>query len=145
MGMKLQDVMQVMDRFQASGLAHMKLSLDGCQLELDRTTGVAAPVVAPVVTADTPVVDATSAPSEPDGPCITAPVVGTFYVAPSPESDPFVQPGDKVKAGDTVCLLEAMKMMSEVTAPCDCVIDKILAADGELVEFGAPLMSYHQA
>lgn len=144
MGMKVQDVMQVMDHFQASGLARMKMSLDGCQLELDRTAAASAAVPAPSA-APAPAQPATAEPAAPEGPCITAPVVGTFYVAPSPDSDPFVHPGDKVKAGDTVCLLEAMKMMSEVTAPCDCVIDRILAADGELVEFGAPLMSYHQA
>ena len=71
--------------------------------------------------------------------------MGTFYVAPSPDKDPYVQPGDRVKKGDTVCLLEAMKMMSEVTAPCDCVIEQVLATDGELVSFGAPLISYREA
>ena len=68
--------------------------------------------------------------------------MGVFYAAPAPDKDPYVQPGDHVKKGDTVCLLEAMKMMSEVEAPCDAVIEEILATDGALVEFGAPLIRY---
>ena len=84
-----------------------------------------------------------AAPAE-EGLFITAPLVGTFYAAPAPDKDPYVQPGDAVKKGDTVCLLEAMKMMSEVTAPCDCVIEEIMVADGELCSFGAPLIRYRE-
>ena len=83
--------------------------------------------------------------AEPEGDAITAPMVGTFYAASAPEQPPFVQVGDRVRKGQPVCLLEAMKMMSEVTAPCDCVIEQVLATDGELVSFGAPLISYREA
>ena len=55
-----------------------------------------------------------------------------------------MNPGDAVRAGDTVCMLEAMKMMSEVSAPCDCVIEEVLVADGELVSFGQPLIRYRE-
>ena len=68
--------------------------------------------------------------------------MGTFYAAPAPDKAPYVAVGDRVVAGQTVCLLEAMKMMSEVTAPCDCVIEEILVADGELVSYEAPLIRY---
>ena len=62
--------------------------------------------------------------------------------APAPEKPPFVSPGDRVKKGQTVCLIEAMKMMSEVSAPCDCVIGDVLKANGELAAFGEALMRY---
>lgn len=163
MAMKTQDILDLMGRFDASGIGRMKVTSGDTTIELEKPgcapvppmpVGAPAPAVAPVAA---PVASAAAAPAAPaaesavdeapaaDGPCITAPLVGTFYVAPSPDKDPYVQPGDHVKKGDTVCLLEAMKMMSEVTAPCDCVIDEIMAADGELVSFGAPLIRYHEA
>ena len=86
---------------------------------------------------------AAPAPAE-EGKCITAPVVGTFYIAPAPDQPPFVQVGDKVQKGQTVCLMEAMKMMSEVKAPCDCVIEAILQEDGALVSFGDSLIRYRE-
>ena len=70
--------------------------------------------------------------------------MGTFYTAPQPGAEPFVRPGQKVKKGQTVGLLEAMKMMSEVQAPCDCVIEEVLAQDGTLVSFGEPLVRYRE-
>ena len=79
---------------------------------------------------------------EADGKVVTAPLVGTFYAAPAPEKPPFVRAGDRVKKGDTLCLIEAMKMMSEIPAPCDCVIEAVLKESGELVSFGEPLLRY---
>ena len=73
------------------------------------------------------------------GTILKAPLVGTFYAAPAPGEDPFVRVGDTVKKGQTVCVLEAMKMMSEVPAPCDCVIEEVLIENGDLAAFGAPL------
>lgn len=89
----------------------------------------AAPVAAPAVP------ETVSAPAE----TINAPLVGTFYAASAPGEAPFVQVGSQVKQGDTVCLLEAMKMISEVPAPFDCVIEEVLAKDGELAAFDSPL------
>ena len=68
----------------------------------------------------------------------------TFYAASAPDAAPFVQVGDHVKKGQTVCLMEAMKMMNEVQAPCDCVIEEILQEDGALVSFGEPLLRYRE-
>ena len=85
---------------------------------------------------------AAPAPREADGEAITAPLVGTFYAAPAPDQPPFVKVGDRVKKGQTVCLIEAMKMMSEVPAPCDCVIESVCKTNGELVAFGEPLLRY---
>ena len=78
------------------------------------------------------------------GATIDAPLVGTFYAASAPDAAPFVQVGDHVKKGQTVCLMEAMKMMNEVQAPCDCVIEEILQEDGALVSFGEPLLRYRE-
>lgn len=167
MGVKAQDIYDVMDRFEAGSATRLKLAWEGIELELEKAQAPAAPapVILPVAVPASPAAPAAPvAPSAPvsaaapvpaapaqapaesspadTGTCITAPLVGVFYAAPAPDKDPYVQPGDHVKKGDTVCLLEAMKMMSEVEAPCDAVIEEVLATDGALVEFGAPLIRY---
>ena len=75
----------------------------------------------------------------PDGDIITSPMVGTFYRSASPESKPFVEKGQKVSKGDTLCILEAMKMMNQVNAETGGTIIDILVDDAEPVEFGQPL------
>ena len=70
---------------------------------------------------------------------VCAPMVGVFYVAPSPGAEPFVRVGSKVKKGETLCILEAMKLMNEVVAECDGEITEICANDGDLVEYGRVL------
>lgn len=70
---------------------------------------------------------------------INAPIVGVFYVAPAPGKDPYVSVGKKVKKGDTVCIIEAMKCMNEIQAEEDGEIVEVLANDGDLVEYGQPL------
>jgi biotin carboxyl carrier protein len=72
---------------------------------------------------------------------ITSPIVGTFYIAPAPGATPFVQPGSKVKKGQTVCIIEAMKLMNEIQADEDMEIIEVLVADGEMVEYGQPLFA----
>jgi acetyl-CoA carboxylase biotin carboxyl carrier protein len=67
---------------------------------------------------------------------ITSPIVATFYAAPSPDAPPFVKAGSEVKAGDTLCILEAMKMMNHLEAEFDCRILSVKAAPGDLVEYG---------
>lgn len=162
--MNNRDLIELIETFAASGIAHMRYQSGGTTVELDRTANAsahlaAAPILpaAPAGQADASRADgvdantamsagtsSTDAPSEEEMPCIAAPFVGTFYAKPAPDKDPFVSVGDTVKAGQTVCLIEAMKMMSEVQAPCDCVIEKIVANDGELVSFDAPLMRYRE-
>lgn len=70
---------------------------------------------------------------------ITSPFVGTFYRAPAPDSDPFVQRGDRVKKGDTLCIVEAMKLMNEIEAECSGTIKEILIDNAQPVEFGEVL------
>ena len=72
---------------------------------------------------------------------IEAPIVGTFYQAPSPDSDPFVKVGYKVQSGQTLCIIEAMKIMNEIESDCSGTITEILVSDGTPVEFGQPLFS----
>lgn len=78
---------------------------------------------------------------EEDVPTIDSPMVGTFYVAPAPGEPPFVNPGDRVEAGQTVCIVEAMKLMNEVAAKFACTIEKVLVENGSPVEFGQPLFA----
>ena len=80
-----------------------------------------------------------AAPAEAAKPTINSPMVGTFYRAPSPGAKPFVDVGQKVKAGDTVCIIEAMKLLNEIEAETDGVITEILVENGCPVEFGQPL------
>lgn len=72
---------------------------------------------------------------------IDAPMVGVFYQAPSPDAEPFVKVGQSVKKGDTVCIIEAMKLMNEIQAEQDGVITEVLAKNGDIIEFGQPLFA----
>lgn len=112
-----------------------------------------APAVAPIMPAVMPatvtsqVVSApkadeapAAAPSAPKGKPITAPMVGTFYAAPSPDDAPFVKVGDSIATGQVVCIVEAMKLMNEIEAEVSGKITEICVQNGESVEFGQVLM-----
>lgn len=142
-----QEIFDLMDRFERSNLQSMKLSMQDFSIELSHPAPVAVPAVISGVSgaAAAPAAPAAAeapAASAPEAPAITAPLVGTYYAASAPDQPPFVAVGDRVSKGQTVCLIESMKMMSEVPAPCDCVIEEILKANGELVAFGEPLFHY---
>lgn len=77
--------------------------------------------------------------SKEEGNIVTSPMVGTFYLKPSPTSEPYVQEGKEVKEGDTLCIIEAMKLMNEIESEFSGKIVEILARDGEAVEYGKPL------
>lgn len=133
-----QEIFDLMDRFQRSSLRSMKLSCQDFSIELEQSAPAAAAAAPEAVPAP-----AAAAPApQPESPVISAPLVGTYYAASAPDQPPFVAPGDRVKKGQTVCLIEAMKMMSEVPAPCDCVIEEVLKANGALTAFGEPLFRY---
>ena len=142
-----QEIFDLMDRFERSKLQSMKLSCQDFSIELCRPEP--APVYAAAPAAAMPASPAPAAPAAvpaaagaEEAPAITAPLVGPYYAASAPDQAPFVSAGDKVSKGQTVCLIEAMKMMSEVPAPCDCIIEEVLKANGELVSFGEPLFRY---
>ena len=101
-----------------------------------------APQPAPVggaAAAGVPVEPATPAAAAPQGHVVTSPMVGTFYRAPSPGSDPFVQVGDTVKEGQTICIIEAMKLLNEIESDAAGVVKEILVENGQAVEYGQPL------
>lgn len=126
--MELQELYGLMDRFAASGLTALEWEREGERVAL-RREGTVSPALA---AAPAPV-------AAEEGEVVSAPLVGVFYAAPAPEEPPYVTAGAQVKKGDTLCLIEAMKMMSEVPAPADCVVEEVLAQDGEAVGVGAPL------
>ena len=134
------ELFELMDRFGRSGIQRMRLEDGDFRLELEKPAPVGA---VPAAAAAAPqAAPAAEAPAEPEGLCIRAPLVGTFYAAPAPGEAPFVRVGDRVAKGQTVCLIEAMKTMNEVPAPCDLLVEEILAANGALLEFNAPILRY---
>ena len=139
-----------MELLEESGLVEIEVKEGEESIKLTRASQVQQPIIN-TQTLDTPVVndkadnklqnqkseDTSSQIS--DGDTIDSPMVGTFYRAASPDSKPFVEKGQKVNKGDTVCILEAMKMMNQVTAERTGTIIEILVEDSEPVEFGQPL------
>ena len=147
---------EIADVMEDRGLTRVRVEEpDGTAVELERASAaqpvavpmpmpsamaaqVAAPTVAPA--APEPAAQAPAAASEPKGTEVTAPMVGVFYAAPAPGDEPFVRVGSKVKVGETLCIIEAMKVLNEVTAEADGEVLEICVADGDLVEFGSCLM-----
>ena len=83
---------------------------------------------------------AVAAPAEIPGHLVKSPMVGTFYRSPSPGAKPFVEVGDTVKSGDTICIIEAMKLLNEIECDKDGVVKAILVENGQPVEYGEPLV-----
>lgn len=147
---------EIADVMEDRGLTRVRVEEpDGTAVELERASAaqpvavpmpmpsaVAAPVAAPATApaAPEPAAQAPAAAPEPQGVEVTAPMVGVFYAAPAPGDEPFVRVGSKVKAGETLCIIEAMKVLNEVTAESDGEVLEICVADGDLVEFGSCLM-----
>ncbi len=100
----------------------------------------AAPAPAPVAIAAPAAEPAASTPEAPKGHSVKSPMVGTFYRSPSPASPSFVEIGQTVSAGDTICIVEAMKMMNQIEADKSGTITEILVENGEPVEFDQPLI-----
>jgi acetyl-CoA carboxylase biotin carboxyl carrier protein len=99
---------------------------------------------APAIGGEAPAGAAAGAPAipaaaAPEGHVVTSPMVGTFYRAPSPGADPFVQVGDTVKEGQTICIIEAMKLLNEIESDKSGVVKEILVENGQAVEYGQPL------
>ena len=136
------ELLALLDHFSASALHRMEYEEGGVRLMLEKAPPAptaAEPAVPAAASAAAPAPAAPVAAPKAEGSVIKAPLVGTFYAAPSPEAAPFVRAGDRVKKDNTVCIIEAMKMMSEVPAPCDCVIEEVLPASGDLGGYDQPL------
>ena len=131
---------------QETGLTGLELVEDGQQLRLERQVEVvAAPVAAAAPAAPAAVgaeaLGVTHEAPQPakEGPLVLSPTVGVFYSAPSPDARPFVEVGDQVKKGDTLCIIEAMKLMNEIPAELDGTVAEICVGNGQVVEFNQPL------
>ena len=133
---------ELIDRFEGSSLTLLQLEEGDLKIRLERaltpgalpasagsavSTASAAPTACSPSTACSP---ASAAPAQ-----VKAPLVGVFYAAPKPEEPPFVQVGQEVRKGQVLCLVEAMKMMNELTSPVDGIVRAIHGRNGELVEF----------
>ena len=106
------------------------------------TSGIPTPAPSPAVQVQQPVAAQPAEAQEPapKGKAIVSPMVGMFYTKPSPDAEPFVKVGDEVAVGDTVCIIEAMKMMNEIETEFAGRVVEVCVADGEPVEFGQTLM-----
>ena len=139
-----QEIFELMDRFERSAIRTLRLSRDGTTLEMSKDAPAAPALTSPAapVPAAAQSAQPAAAASAPCESTIDAPLAGVFYAASAPGEAPFVREGDRVKQGDTVCLMEAMKMISEIPAPCDCVITRVLKENGGLAGYGEPLFGY---
>ena len=153
--MDLKDLKKIVQIMNDNDLVEVEIEEDGKRLRLRKPDAAAAPVIATLaggipgaVSAPIPVAAAAPAAGEPAAApagdeagthTITAPMVGTFYGAPSPDADVYVQVGAKIGPESVVCILEAMKVMNEIKAECSGEIVKICVQNAEAVEYGQPL------
>ncbi len=118
---------------QELGLTGLEVKENVGVVRLERAGTAAPAAAAPAEPA------AVQAPAPSAGLVIRSPMVGVFYAAPTEDSEPFIKEGDRVKKGDTLCVIEAMKLMNEIPAEQDGVITGILVKNGQTVEYGTPL------
>lgn len=146
--MEIENLIRLIETVSASELTGLKYEEDGVKLHLTKKKGQVQVVAAPeistgmeeavaAIAAEAPVVAADSAPS--GGKLVESPLVGTFYAAPAEDAAPFVAVGDTVKKGQTLAIVEAMKLMNEIESEFDGIIEEILVENGQAVEYGQPL------
>ena len=146
--MEIENLIRLIETVSASELTGLKYEEDGVKLHLTKKKGQVQVVAAPEIStgmeeavaeiaAEAPVVAADSAPS--GGKLVESPLVGTFYAAPAEDAAPFVAVGDTVKKGQTLAIVEAMKLMNEIESEFDGIVEEILVENGQAVEYGQPL------
>ena len=146
--MDLRKLKKLIDLVQESGISELEVTEGEEKVRIAKHSPAApaayyaqlpasapAAAVAPAVVAPA----AESAGALPDGHIVKSPMVGTFYRAPSPTAAPFVEVGSKVKPGDRLCIIEAMKLMNEIESDVAGTVTAILVENGEPVEYGQPL------
>jgi acetyl-CoA carboxylase biotin carboxyl carrier protein len=145
--MDIRKVKKLIELLEESGIAEIEIHEGEESVRISRYSQAAAPVFTaappPSVTLPAAAVEApAAAASEPEqisGHAITSPIVGAFYRSPSPNAKPFVEVGSQVNAGDTLCIIEAMKIMNQIESDKAGVVKAILAENGQAVEFDQPL------
>jgi acetyl-CoA carboxylase biotin carboxyl carrier protein len=143
--MDIRKVKKLIELLEESGIAEIEIKEGEEAVRISRMpTGAHAPAAAPAAPAASSA--AAAAREEPVAPkprpgehVVTAPMVGTFYAAPTPGAKPFIEIGDEVKAGQVLCIIEAMKMMNQIEADKAGRVTSIMAKNGDPVEFGQPL------
>ena len=147
--MDIRKIRKLIELIEETGIAEIEIKEGEESLRLSRNHSISAPSITqqhhvPVMHAQptpgvTPTVSAPVVPELPTGHTVHSPMVGTVYTAPSPEAKPFVSVGQSVHVGETLCIIEAMKMFNEVEADRAGVIQAILIKNGDPVEYDAPL------
>ena len=146
--MDLRKLKKLIDLVQESGIAELEITEGEEKVKIVKGGAVsvmttAAPAAAPAPAAALEAKPAATPPAEPtagqEGHVVKAPMVGTFYRSPSPDAKPFVEVGQSVKEGDTICIIEAMKLMNEIETDASGVVKAVLVENGQPVEYGQPL------
>ena len=150
--MDLRKLKKLIDLVQESGIAELEITEGEEKVRIVKGGAVVVTSPSPVATVGSPPgapaaahvaapVPAAGAEPEPgqEGHVVKAPMVGTFYRSPSPDAKPFIEVGQAVKEGDTICIIEAMKLMNEIEADAPGVVKAILVENGQPVEYGQPL------
>lgn len=146
--MDLRKLKKLIDLVEESGISELELTEDGEKVRISRNfTSNQGAMPAPTVMAQAAPVQQVAAaapaaaPDEPveEGNVVKSPMVGTFYASPSPDAAAFVKVGDKVEVGDTLCIIEAMKLLNEIESEHAGVVKKVNASNAQAVEFGEPL------
>ena len=147
--MDLKEIRKIVELMDQHELSYFHLKEEGVDLKMKKGADLvqvaqaampAAPAPAPAAAPAAAPAGGDAAPADaPAGNAITAPMVGTFYAASSPDAAPFVAVGDTVSEGQTICIIEAMKVMNEIKAETSGTISAIVAKDGEPVQFGDTL------
>jgi len=147
------EIKQLMEYIEASSFVEFELEREGFKIKLVKrgaaTNGAIGAAALPAPSIVAPAVEAPvakpSAVESPEIHLVKSPIVGTFYRAGSPASRPFAEIGDRVKKGQVVCIVEAMKLMNEIESDCDGEILEVLVANGQPVEYGEPLFKIRKA
>jgi acetyl-CoA carboxylase biotin carboxyl carrier protein len=145
--MDLRKLKKLIDLVQESGIAELEITegeekvkiVKGGMVSVSAAPVMAMPATAPAAAPAAAAAPAESADASQEGHVVKAPMVGTFYRSPSPDAKVFVEVGQAVKEGDTICIIEAMKLMNEIEADASGVVKAILVENGQPVEYGQPL------
>lgn len=135
--MNLEEIEKLMKMLENSSLSSLEVEENGLRIRLDKNSSMHEVVKTNETIVSSKEVEKVEEKNQ--GKEITAPLVGTFHQAPYKDAKPFVALGQKVKKGQKLCIIEAMKVMNEITSPYDGTILEILAKENDVVEFGKPL------
>lgn len=143
--MRIDEIRELAAIMRESGLSAIEIDECGAHIKLERAASAApvAAVPAPVAAPEPAAPHSEGGVDFNDVVEIKSPLVGVFYAAPSPDSEPYVKVGDRVKKGDVLCIVEAMKLMNEITATQDGEIVDICAQSGSVVEYGQTLFTLY--